>query len=445
MRDQNVQDLEAERGVLGCLFQGADIEPAKVLLPSDFAAAAHQRIFEAMLSVASQRRELDHLTVSESLLGAGHLAVVGGPQYLMELDASAPLRSNLPAYVATVRDRSIRRALITRAREITAGALDLRSSAVDLALQSSSAIATLGAAGAVELETAEHAFGDLCDDLQAIAEGRKVAAVPTGIDVWDELIGGLPMGNLTCIGAYPSVGKSALVYRMAINLAQAGTKIGFFMLEDSRVAFTRRAVAYESNIPVHRLARERLPEFAMHEVGDAIERSFHWAKNIILTDRSGLTASQVATMARQMVVQRGCQVIFVDHAGELLLDSDEDRHDLRLERAIHQLRDVAKDLGVSVVLLAHFHRPKSQNDKEPRFLRPNSAMWRNSGGFEQASRVAVGLWLSEKHPDGVAATCLKQSEGAKDFDFWMPLHSPSGLIESKGGKKKEGQKGWDEE
>jgi replicative DNA helicase len=438
---------EAERALLGACLSDPSILPelAHTIRPEDFAEGLHGDVWAAFQSLHAGRRPVDHLTVSEELKARGQLAAVGGPAALMALDEAAPLTSNAAECARTVREYATRRAIVKIAREAAGNGASLQKDASGVALAAANAFASLAAAGARELQTMEVAMGEMLDDLQAIARGEKQPAIRTGIDVWDDALGGLPMEKLTCIGAYPSVGKTAVMVRMMANIAQAGVPVGVFSLEDPKAALLRRIVSRVSGVPVRRMATERLPEFLMESVGSAAERIYPMLRNILVEDRSGMTASQVAAIARQMVVQRGCKVIFVDHAGELKLDSKAERHDLRLEEAIHQLRDVAKDLKVAVVLLAHFHRPKGGTDKdEPRNMRPTSAMWKNSGAFEQAARVAVGLWLDKDIPGGIVGTVLKQTEGQKDLDFWMPLHAPSGLVESMGGKACDGR-GYDED
>ncbi|MCI0674090.1 MAG: DnaB helicase C-terminal domain-containing protein, partial [Myxococcaceae bacterium] len=290
--------------------------------------------------------------------------------------------------------------------------------------------------------------GVLLDRLDAVARGERQVCLPTGIEVWDELLGGLQAGVVTFIGAQPSVGKSALVGAMVRNLAQAGHRVGLFSLEDSPDWLPERAVAHDSGIPVKVLSTQRLYREQMQAVGDAATRAYEWAARVVREGRSGLTARQVAATARQMVVQYGCRAIFLDHLGELDVEAAQhDRHDLAVANAVRMLRDVAKDFGIPVVVCAHFHRPRGNSDAEPRYMRPSSASWANSAGVERMARVAVGLWLSkdEALQGYVIATVLKQTKGDKDIDFAMRLHRPSGLIEKTGGRRPEDVRGHHEE
>lgn len=66
-------------------------------------------------------------------------------------------------------------------------------------------------------------------------------------------------------------------------------------------------------------------------------------------------------------------------------------------------------------------------------MRPTNRMWRNSGGYEQRARKAVGLWDDPNRVGFVAAEVTKQNEGAKDFTFYMPLDTLTGLVRNMGG------------
>lgn len=437
----SIHDHDAERAVLGCVLSGEDFEAARALQPTDFHLPAHRHVWAAVQELFSSGQPVDEVTVAERLTAAGKLTESGGLPALMALTTAVHIAANLASYVATVRDRSLRRAVIEECRRTALAASRLDEDAAGVALRGSDAFAQLGAAGASSLRTMADCLQDYCDELQQIASGAVEPCLKTGVDVFDEVLGGLQLGRLTLVGAQPSVGKSALKNRIMFNLAQAGVRCGNFELEDPVSATIRRGVASGSGVPVRRLASERLPEYLMHSVGEAISRMHEPFSRIWVEDRSSLTDVQLATIARQMVVQHGVKAIFVDNASEITFTANLGRHDLNVAQGVRYLRNVAKDLNVAVVLLVHFHRPKDSS-KEARNIRPTSTMWKESGAFEGMARVALALWEDVDLQGGVVGTVLKQTEGAKDFDFWMPLDGPAGLIESKGGRKRDGVLGY---
>lgn len=442
----------AERAVLGMLHvtslqegpaRALDLLAASGLRAEDMALPAHSVAMAAAVTLLRRQQPVDAVAWHEAMRSSSVIHAAGGAAFVTQLCVAGDVwEGTFPGHARTIRELAMRRAIVARARAVSQSAQDLSQQPDGVALEGASALASLGSAGASELLTMEADLGDLLDELQAVASGQRVTCLPTGIDVWDELLGGLQTEVVTFIGAQPSVGKSALIGTMIENLACSGTKIGLFSLEDHPRWLADRIVSRRSGVPVKRMRTERLPEFLMHRVGEGVTEAYGFAANVIRDGRSGLTAEQVAATARQMVAQRGCQAIFLDHVGELDVGTQHERHDLGVASAVRALRDVAKDCRIPVVVLAHFHRPRGNSDAEPRYQRPTSAMWANSASIERMARVAVGLWLDRENPGQVIASILKQTNGAKDIDFAMPFHEAFGLVGSLGGKKREQDKGY---
>jgi len=448
----DLHSLPAERVLLGLLHTTSSLDgvaraiqqlDSTGLRAAHFFLPAHAEAFTAAERILRQGKPVDPVTWHEAMRASQLVHAAGGADFVTRLClAGDGYDGAFPTHAKTVQDFALRRDIVARARQTALAAQDLNQRPEGVALGGASALASLGAAGAQELETMEVDLADMLDELQAIHEGKRVTCIPTGIDVWDELIGGLQSEVVTFIGAQPSVGKSALIGTMMENLAVRGVKVGLFSLEDHPRWVADRIVSRRSQVPVKRLKTERLPPYLMERVGEAVTEAYGFAGNIIRDGRSGLTAQQVAATARQMIVQRGCQAIFLDHVGELDVSGEWERHDLGVTAAVKALRDVAKDCRVPVVVLAHFHRPRGNSDAEPRYLRPTSAMWANSAGIERMARVAVGLWMDRETPGHVICSILKQTNGVKDLDFSMPFLEASGLIRSLGGRKREGDKGY---
>ncbi len=321
---------------------------------------------------------------------------------------------------------------------------DLNLRPEQVVLDASAALAQLGAATASTVTTFRDAMNDFLDRMGAIRSGKGSQYVQTGVEIWDELLGGMCKGQLILVGAYPSVGKGAVIGRACLNIARRGEVAHLQSLEDPKIWLAKRYVAHASGVPVRRLMQpEPLPEHYEEAVDQAVMGCHDWADNIIFDDRSRLTDDQIAAAIRQSVVQRGAKIAFIDNASEVDLEHSGERHDLRTARMVALFRDVAKDLDIPVVLAVHFKRPKGNVTKEPRFIRPTSDLFKNSGAFEEKARVAVALWLDENDPKSeIIATVIKQTEGEKDFDFTLRMNPSAGLVENRGGRKRDGETGY---
>lgn len=428
-------DYDAEKAVCGYVLDSGMSEDARGLRPEEFGTPACAEVWRSVLRLDGTKRPVDYLTVADDMRARGVFADVGGHVFLASLQGL--LTFNLAAQVAIVRDRAQRRATIAAAEAARAKAHDLNIRPEAVALEASATLAQLGSATRETVTTFRDAMNDFIDTMAAIRSGKRSQYVQTGVEVWDELLGGLCNGQLILLGAYPSVGKGAVIGRTCLNLAMRGEAVHLQSLEDPKIWLAKRYVAQSSGVPVRKLLqRERLSEFQDLAIDQAVMRCHDWADNIIFDDRAPLTDDQIACAIRQSVVQRGAKVAFIDNASEVDLEHGGDRFDLRTGRMVRLFRNVAKDLNIPVVLAVHFKRPKGNVTKEPRFIRPTSDLFKNSGAFEEAARVAIALWLNEENPrEEIVATVLKQTEGEKDFDFTLRMCQHAGLVENKGGRR----------
>lgn len=443
----------AEQAVIGAVLVGEWCLEAEELRPVDFGEPRHALIWAAILWLRSKGRHVDGLGIADRLKDQGHLADVGGPAYLMECDSGSNLGLGMLGHIATVRDRAARRAIVMASMAASARAHDTNLEPARVALESANAMAELGAAGESTDHTFKDALWDFNERMSSIQAGEWHQYQPTYIGIWDELLGGLERGKLILVGAYPSVGKSALEAAVLLERAQRGHRDGLFTLEDPKLWIAKRYVAKAAGIPVRRLMQRPnadgsggLNNWQMQKVADAYARADSWWDNLRIDERTNLSAYQIVTKAKQWVRKHKVECVWVDNASEVTVgDEQGERFDLKTAAMVRALRDLAKKEDIPVVLLVHFKRPKGNVTKEPRFLRPTSDLWKNAGAFEEAARVAVGLWLDEAMPGGVVGTILKQTEGAKDVDFWMPMHEPSGLLQPHGGAVCGHTKGYSDE
>jgi replicative DNA helicase len=219
MAEPRLQSQEAEKAVLGAVLSDPlvleTVRP--VLNAEDFADPKHVHVYAAMCALAQARTPIDHLTVAEALKARGVLGSVGGPAYLMQLDASVPYATRAPDYARTVREFALRRGAVRVAQENAQKASDL-GLPVD-------AVLTEGAREWAKLthtvkgvRKGPELFLALLDQLDAAQRGEVTLCIKTGIDRWDEVFGGLQPSKLTFLGSQPGVGKSSVFATMVENL-----------------------------------------------------------------------------------------------------------------------------------------------------------------------------------------------------------------------------------
>jgi replicative DNA helicase len=439
----SLEDHDAEQALVHLAIWERSLSPRETGLPPEaFTHPAWREAWRSALALEAAGKPANASTVVDHLKACGALQAIGGPGALMTGDL---LVFDGPERIERVRVLARRRAIRDIGHKLAACAHDENLSPEKAGLDVSSELARLVATGNRATTTFRDAVNDLLDKLHQIRAGEYQEYLPTGIEAWDEVLQGLQRAKLGLLGAYPSVGKGAVMLRAILNAAAMGRKPGIFSLEDLKIWMAKRYVANFAGVPVRRLMQaDRLPEIYEGNVERSLEACHEWADRILIEDSSALTDDQIACQARQWVVKDGCTEIWIDNASEVdTTNAPGERTDLKVGRMVRLFRDVAKDLNVPVWLLVHFKQPQNSTSEEPRFLVPTSSMWKNSGAFAEASRNAVALFLDKEEPETwVMGKVTKQTEGGKDSIFSMKFNASAGIVENSGGRKRRSDTGY---
>ncbi len=104
-------NIEAEISVLGSmLLDNEAINLVTELLRTDnFYKTSHQYIFDTIVNLYSKNNAVDLVILKDELKKQSLLEKVGGAEYLMELEESVPLASNVEYYAKIVREKTIKK------------------------------------------------------------------------------------------------------------------------------------------------------------------------------------------------------------------------------------------------------------------------------------------------------------------------------------------------
>ena len=115
------QNIEAEQSVLGALLIDKDaiVKVAEFLSAEHFYRDVHAEIYNAVLSLYEKREPSDIVTVTDELKLRGVYEEVGGSGYLTTLVNFVPTSAHIEHYGKIVKDKAIRRQMITAAGRIS--------------------------------------------------------------------------------------------------------------------------------------------------------------------------------------------------------------------------------------------------------------------------------------------------------------------------------------
>lgn len=204
----------------------------------------------------------------------------------------------------------------------------------------------------------------------------------------DDALGGLENGSMTCIGARPSVGKSALVSQIAIEKSKYGP-VALFSYEMTDKQLLDRIVATESGIPFDRVRNAKgFLNDEKHRFDASYEKIAN-NDNLRLLARPTSKFSTVSDLKQICKSIDGLSLIIIDYLQ--LIKPEKSRNGNRVNEVgdiSRGLKQMVLDLGVPVIVLSQLNRSlEYRQDKEPMM-----ADLRESGDIEQDCDNIIFLW-----------------------------------------------------
>lgn len=398
------QNTDVEASLLGSLLIDGEafIKIADSLQSDDFYDGRHKVIFNAMRVLHDKRSPVDILTLSEQLRSTDQLDSVGGASYLTELTNEVPTAAHLEQYADIVADKAIRRRLILASNDIASIGADEKKNLQELIEEAETRLFEVSQRHVrQDITSLESILGDSFDRLDDLHRNKGgIRGIPTGLRDFDKLLAGLQRSDLIVIAARPSMGKTALMLNLALNIATKAKQgsVLIFSLEMSKEQLVDRLLAAEAGVDAWKLRTgeglddkdfERLSA-GMGQLAEA---------PIFIDDTSGITVSDLRTKARRLHHAHPLAVIMVDY---LQLMSGGSRFAATANRVqeiseiSRSLKILARELNVPVVALSQLSR--SVESRSPQI--PQLADLRESGSIEQDADIVAFLYREEYYnPD----------------------------------------------
>ena len=377
-------NLEAEQSVLGSMMLSA--EAIASVKAEDFYRPAHERIYQAILSVYGRGEPVDAITVVEELKRHRGLDEIGGPLYVQDLVESVPTPASAGYYARIVADNALLRRLIDAAAQIMSRAYAVPE---DPRKAADEAEALVYAVSRVDETEQVVSLRELVDESMGALEhiqqrDSAFAGVPTGFMDLDSLLSGLQRENLIIVAARPGVGKSSFVTNVARNIAvDAGVPVAMFSLEMSRFEIGMRLLCAEARVPWEKVRTGRVATEEWTRIVEAAE-VLHEAP-LYIVDSGNVTIVDIRAKARRMKSKQGLGLIIVDYLQLMSSHSRTENRQQEVAEISRSLKLLAKELEIPVIAVSQLNRnPETRADK-----RPQLSDLRESGSIEQDSDIVM--------------------------------------------------------
>lgn len=398
-------NLEAEQALLGALLANnkAFDRVSAFLRPEHFADAVHGRIYEAIARRIEAGQLADAVTLRAEFEHNGLLDDAGGVGYLAQLLTAMVSIINAGEYGRAIEDCWLRRQLIDAGEglvNLSFGAEPELSARDILARADEQLLGLGGEATATGARTGSQVAGAIIDSVMATrSRAGGLPGVTTGLRGLDRMTGGLRGGQFVLVAGRPSMGKTSMALKMTIGAARAGARVLFVSAEMlSHDVLARTAVA-EAGLPLTAYTHAAVETDAgrLRALNDAeLQRLSDAAISLgalpITWDDESVTVQAIRARARAMMRAKGggLDLIVIDYLGRLRASQDVQRFGLNsiVTELSKGLKDLAKQLGVPVVVLSQLSREVERREDKTPLL----SDLRDSGSLEQDADVVIFLY-----------------------------------------------------
>lgn len=372
--------VDAERSVLGSILIDPGVFYLVNLKPEEFYRSDHRTIYRAVIECDRKGNKPDLVTVGEVLDADDELENVGGMPYLVSLVDDTPGTANAEAYARVVRERAKLRRLITAGHKLVDDAF---SGDLDALSGFMATVANEG--GESKQRTFREILTDAVEHIDRAFQDQRPPGIMTGIERFDEKLGGLHDQNLIIVGGRPSMGKSAVMCNIIATAAiTEGKSVGVITLEMSDVEVMHRLMALVGDLPVETMRNGKMQEIDWPYLTDAVTKLND--REIHIHEGAAMHIGEVIQVATMMKHRHGINLLMVDYLQ--LIEGDGSNRNEKIGSVSRALKALAKRLKIPVVAMAQVNREVEKRQVK----RPTKADLRDSGEIEQDADVIVMLY-----------------------------------------------------
>lgn len=387
------QAIDAEEAVLGAVMLERDAiyKVNSMLTPEMFYKEEHRLIFEAVDQLATARKAIDLLTITQHLRDKELVDQVGGPGYITELTRRVASAAHIEQHARIINDKFVAREIIRRCSEITANAYAddfdelemcyaMHTQAIDDMMAGSNGMKHIKQ---VLIQTSENLVSR-----QLASKNGETPGINCGLADLNNWIAGWQPGELIVVAARPGMGKTAVALNVfAKSAANQFKNVNFFTLEMEDNKLAERLIMSYGGIVRENMKSGRFTDGDWTAINSAMSNLRKLP--FYIDDTAGVNVRYLETVIRNKTRRGECDLVIIDY---LQLVEATAGYNKNREREVAEisrsLKKIAKSCKIPIILLAQLNRGlENRDDKKPRL-----ADLRESGSIEQDADIVIFPW-----------------------------------------------------
>lgn len=225
---------------------------------------------------------------------------------------------------------------------------------------------------------------------QKVQDGN-VNFVTSGFKAIDNLNGGFWGGQMIVIGARPSMGKSALVGKIAMSIAAQKKTVGIISLEMDNNQISARLAALDTDIPFQTIYRNLFED-------ERQKNNFHHIVSnqtvnipIHVSDKTRVDINEIKAKAAKLKRSKDCACLIIDYLQ--LVESYSTNKNYNREQEVSKIsrgvKLMAVEMDIPIILVCQVNRESAKRGAKDRY--PKESELRESGSIEQDADAIIML------------------------------------------------------
>ena len=371
---QPPRNIDAEQSVLCAIIKDPDSLASIVsyITADMFYRTAHSRIYSHLIDMFNTDKEIDTITLAESLTKSKLLEQVGGMYYLTELTEVVPSSAKIEHHAGIVLEKHKLRKVLLLGQTLISRAVENcdPDEVIDMA---GNELIKISNQTAKEEQTASDILRNTLDKIDKRQAG-EIVGIRIPFERLSDMLGDLEGGEFILIAARPSQGKTSMALQIAEDVAMnQKINVGIMSLETTNDQLMIRILSQVAQVPGRNIKYGNLDKSQYERFNKATQTIHENSDKIIMID-SIYSIWEIRAKAIRLKQKHNIGLLIIDYLQ--LIDGKGENRNVIIQNISRSLKLIAKKLDIPVIAV-------SQLSRLAEGIEPSMNHLRESGALEQ--------------------------------------------------------------
>lgn len=380
-----------EQFYLGCILNDSSLMGEAKLTNQHFIKGEHRTLFTTLKETFDDNQSFDLGSIQS--LGNKTLDSCGGLKYISDMAMSVPSIYGFQNYEKILASFHEQREIQKKSNEYLFEAAEdpFNREPLQKFMKSVSELESLTSKQSVDFKEQLKNRFSYHDALPV--EG--LSGIDTGFEALNKTTEGFQNSDLVIVGARPSMGKTAFALNSILNSQQNNDNIlsTLFSVEMAEGPIIDRMIATRGRINLMRMKNPKKYFMGQDQLWEKYTRGLGELNQFNIQLRRDYTVPEIRTVMRKTVRDNPDKknICFIDFLTLIKgTEKKQSRHH-EIEEIILDLKNMAADLNIPVIVLAQLSRRVEQRENK----RPMLSDLRESGSIEQTADMVMFLYRDD--------------------------------------------------